>query len=306
MALYLTEVDLLKNKDSSAIITYTDGLTGAIHAQTRTFITSPNCLSIPRPPFSSTRNLYCRADAQYGEDDPLQWPQPFNSSSIYLACLPVRPTSSDHPYYEHDCLWHTLDLQDLSFTPDGYATKEGVIRQDLAESLSKSVEYVRARHSLFHDAQGQDDWALSLIKEFNATIMICVHRLTSVSSPLRSHAQGLVELQRACLYSHALIDYVEVFRPRMSAQQGAKQSRTERRMGAFVWNDDHAISLFSAGLPVYYVRLFSDFDWQNILNYCELEMPSCIITAASPPYPIIYSGQAGDTPYKNAQIRLIL
>ncbi|THU85391.1 hypothetical protein K435DRAFT_869326 [Dendrothele bispora CBS 962.96] len=293
MALFLTEADLLKNKDSSAIITYTDGLTGAIHARTQTFITSPNCLSIPRPPFGSTRDLYRRADARYGEDDPLQWPQPFNSSSVYLPCLPVRPTASDHSYYEHDCLWHTLDSQDLSFTPDGYATKEGVIRQDLADRLSKSVEYVRARHSSIRTAQPQDDWALSLLNEFNATITICLHRLTSVSSSFRSHAQGLVEMQRACLYSHALIDYVEILRPRMSAQHASKQSRTERRMGAFVWNDDHALSLFSAGLPVYYVRLFSDFDRQNILDYCELEMPSCVITTASPPYPIIYSGQAG-------------
>ncbi|KAK7444306.1 hypothetical protein VKT23_015318 [Stygiomarasmius scandens] len=268
--------DLVKNKDSSAIITYTDGLTAALNGRTGTFITSPNCLSVPRPPFGSTRDLYRRADARYGEDDPLQWPQPFNSSNPYLACLPVHPTASDHPYYEHDSLWHSLSPQNLSFSPDGYITSEGVLNQNLIDRLSIN-----------------DDWAHALLSELNATITVCTNRLFSVSSSLRSHNEGLVELQRACLYSLAIMDYVEIFQQKMSTREGASQCKTERRMGAFVWNDADALSLFAAGLPVYFVRLFSDFDRQNILNVCELDKPSCITSAASPPYPIIFTGQAG-------------
>ncbi|KAK7447448.1 hypothetical protein VKT23_014157 [Stygiomarasmius scandens] len=284
--------DLTHNKDSSAAISFTDGLTAAIHERTGTFITSPNCLSIHRPPFGSTRDLYRRADARYGEDDPLQWPQPFNCNNAYLASLPIYPTTPDDPYYDHACLWHSLSSSDLSFTPDGYVTGQGVINQNLADRLLSSVEYVRSRHKSFCATQRRDDLALSLLNEFDSTITLCLNRLTSVSSSLRSHTEGFVEIQRACLYSLALMDYVDIFIPRMSTRE-ARNCKVDRHMGAFVWNDNDALSLFAAGLPVYYVQIFSDFDRQNILEVCELDIPQCISVASSPPYPVIFSGQAG-------------
>ncbi|KAK7436345.1 hypothetical protein VKT23_019192 [Stygiomarasmius scandens] len=293
MALTFTQPDLTRNKDSSAVIAFTDGLVAGIHERTGTFISSPNCYTIPRPPFGSTRDLYRRADARYGEDDPLQWPQPFNPNNAYLTCIPIHPVTPDNPYHEHDCLWHTLRPQDLSFTPHKYGAQEGVLNHSLTDRLSNSVNQVLLRKTAFHPPACQSDWIVPLLNEFNTTITVCMNRLTSVSSSFRNHTEGLVELQRACLYSFALMDYVEIFLPRISSQGNVKNGRTEHRMGAFVWNDEHALSLFAAGLPVYYVRLWSDFDRQNILNSCQLEIPPCVASTASPPYPIIYSGQAG-------------
>ncbi|THU84002.1 hypothetical protein K435DRAFT_620416, partial [Dendrothele bispora CBS 962.96] len=105
---------------------------------------------------------------------------------------------------------------------------------------------------------------LPLLDEFNTTITVCMNRLSSVSSPLPSHVRGLVELQRASLYSLALLDYTEIFQPNMTKQDGSKIPKPTHRIGAFVWNDEDALSLSSAGLPVYLIRLLSDFDRQNI------------------------------------------
>ncbi|KAK1216836.1 hypothetical protein PQX77_020527 [Marasmius sp. AFHP31] len=64
-------------------------------------------------------------------------------------------------------------------------------------------------------------------------------------------------------------------------------------MGAFVWNEKDVMMLFRAKLPVYYLRQFTQFDRQVILEtspFIDLQFDD---TAASPAYPVIYRGQAG-------------
>ncbi|THV01675.1 hypothetical protein K435DRAFT_607425, partial [Dendrothele bispora CBS 962.96] len=111
---------------------------------------------------------------------------------------------------------------------------------------------------------------IQLLTEFDTTMTICLNRLSVVSSSFRDLLRGVVELQRACLYTIALMDYVDVYLPRMDEGSEIKYPRADPRMGAFVWNDKDAFFLFKAGLPVYYVRPYNDFDTQNILSYIQL------------------------------------
>ncbi|THU94663.1 hypothetical protein K435DRAFT_584217, partial [Dendrothele bispora CBS 962.96] len=105
---------------------------------------------------------------------------------------------------------------------------------------------------------------LELFSEFDTTMTVCLDRLSSVPSSFRDLRRGVVELQRACLYTIALLDYTDLYKPRMLADKPDTPALADGRMGAFVWNDKDALLLFKAGLPTYYVRHFSDFNSQNI------------------------------------------
>ena len=48
-----------------------DGLCGSFLPVTKEYITTPNSDYIPSLPLGSTRNLYRRSDARYGDDDPI-------------------------------------------------------------------------------------------------------------------------------------------------------------------------------------------------------------------------------------------
>ena len=41
------------------------------------------------------RNMCIHADFRYGEDDPLQWPQPYFASDCHLGAIPLRPGPDD-------------------------------------------------------------------------------------------------------------------------------------------------------------------------------------------------------------------
>ncbi|KAE9398225.1 hypothetical protein BT96DRAFT_940352 [Gymnopus androsaceus JB14] len=86
-------------------LSFSDGLCGTFLPDTKEYITSPNCDYIPSPPMGSTRNLYRRSDAHYGDDDPVCWPQPFNLN---------------YP-------WST-------------ARKEGVVKKELTDELESQIE----------------------------------------------------------------------------------------------------------------------------------------------------------------------
>ncbi|KAK7025382.1 hypothetical protein VNI00_016018 [Paramarasmius palmivorus] len=77
----------------------------------------------------------------------------------------------------------------------------------------------------------------------------------------------------------------------------------ERRIGAYVWNDRDALQLCRAGLPVYYIRPYSDFGSQRIIGVTPITPSDVCITPAEPPYPVIYTGQAGSDD-KFAAIRI--
>ncbi|KAK7436347.1 hypothetical protein VKT23_019195 [Stygiomarasmius scandens] len=275
-------------------ISFTDGLTGSIHLRTREFVTSPNCTSIPRPPFGSTRDLYRRADARYGEDDPLLWPQPYNRNHQYLTCIPSFPNIPDDPYYEDLCLWRTVSESEMQFTAQGQINRIGLLHPWIMTPFSESVGQIRLRSAITRDGHKKDESIIRLLDEFDTTITICMNRLSTVSSALRDTIRGVAELQRACLYTIALMDYVDVYSLRISENcTSTKYPRADLRMGAFVWNDKDAFLLFKAGLPVYYVRTFNDFDHQNILSACSFTIPPFCGSVASPPYPVLFTGQAG-------------
>ncbi|KAK7436456.1 hypothetical protein VKT23_019169 [Stygiomarasmius scandens] len=178
----LTLADLTKNKDSNRPISFTDGLAGSIHFRTHEFVTSPNCTVLPRPPFGSTRDLYRRADARYGEDDPLQWPQPYNHNYQYLTCIPSSPNTPDDPYYEDSCLWRTVSESEMQFSAQGQMHKIGMLHPWIIAPFSTSVDQLCLCATKIRDRFENNESVVQLLNEFEMTTTICMNRLSTVSS----------------------------------------------------------------------------------------------------------------------------
>ena len=88
-----------------------DGLVGAVILGGKYFITSANANYIPLPPFGD-HQVKLHADSRYGDDDPTQWPQPYNAYHTHMAGIP-RPNM----LLNHQIIWWTPTPGDFSCPP---------------------------------------------------------------------------------------------------------------------------------------------------------------------------------------------
>ncbi|KAK1226393.1 hypothetical protein PQX77_010638 [Marasmius sp. AFHP31] len=291
----LTAKDLMRNAVPDGIphlLTYSDGLVGALLPRTREYITSPNCTSIPHPPHGSTRDLHWRADGLFGDDDPISWPQPLNPSYIYLTCIPKIPTCDEHPYNDYICMWRKVsDEYDMEFTPQGRQRREGVVSSTFNLEFHRAIEYLRGRTwPYIHNTGGAQTQVHRLLSEFESNMGVCLQRVTSVSMSMRDLRCGVVELQRNWLTSIAVLDFVETFQKLMDTPA----IDAENRMGVYVWNDKDELKLFNARLLVYFLRPFISFDRQVVRCVKETDPPRLCLEVAALPYPLsLVSSQAG-------------
>ena len=128
---------------------------------------SPNRVTLLRPPFGSTRDLYRREDGRYGEDDPIQWPQPFNENNAWLACIPTRPVILDDR--DDGWLWNSVSEQDMESSSDT-STKEGGIVSSQhsfqcpisAYRTDSCFQYITSGRSL--EVSGEEAWETSMFR----------------------------------------------------------------------------------------------------------------------------------------------
>ena len=88
-----------------------DGKVGAVIFGGNFFITSANTDYIPLPPFGN-HEVKLRADSLYGDNDPMQWAQPYIIEQCHLAAIPHPNTSLDHRI-----IWWTPTIGDYSLPP---------------------------------------------------------------------------------------------------------------------------------------------------------------------------------------------
>ncbi|THU90076.1 hypothetical protein K435DRAFT_864627 [Dendrothele bispora CBS 962.96] len=263
-----------------APLTYADGAVGCLYPLTQEFVTSPTVTEIPTPPFSSTRDLYRGADGLYGEDDPTQHPQPYNSRFPYMPCIPKQPHDPQDPYYPHRFMWTQITKHHLDFTSQGAVRGEGVLKSIYIARLDDAIGLVRER-----------------LKHWKTTHRSGTNRFFHclVVGKTISSVRVFAELRRCWLTILAILEYDEKIFPRIRGIDPlpTSLSNTEFCIGAFVWNDADALQFFKAGLPFYYVRHYSQFDRQNIIEVKPFQQSGVCMQAANPPYSLIYTGQAG-------------
>lgn len=91
------------------LVSFSDGLVAAKSENKKYTVTTPNMTFVPRPPWGRV-SVGMKANAKFGTEDPLQWPQVHvpDEEYCFLACIP-RPS---HPSRRSE-LWMPLTTEDF-------------------------------------------------------------------------------------------------------------------------------------------------------------------------------------------------
>jgi hypothetical protein len=266
-----------------------DGKVGGIILDGRSFITSPNQDYIPYPPLSNQRPVQLRADSRYADDDPIVWPQPFIPYLLHYGVIP-RPYSL--PLHNiiwftptHDHFWHHVH-------PAAPIHGLGKLSNDKFTTLKISVNSLLDHVKLYQGdtpSSKQPPILQPLVKMLEHGLA----RLESVYTNFRQMVFGLRDVQRMWLEVTALLDYMQIYKPRMDGY-APSASGVADTVGVFTHDLRVAQDLVTAGLPYWLIRPASDFTNQNILKIVKPQRAEGIVslTRHQFSYPVLFTGSA--------------
>ena len=253
----------------------------------QSYITTANADYIPLPPFGE-RQVNLRADSRYGDDDPTQWPQPYLAFHSHFAAIPRPNTLS-----EHLIIWWTPHIGDYSISPGrGPVAGLGKLCQPRYNELRTSVMFLEGRATKYQQSISPERKSPS-IQPALKWIQQVLAQLHSVQMSFR-HIQFVVrDLQRVWLDVWAILDYMEIYKPRMDgvALPGLGVADT---IGCFTINIRVAQDMFLAGLPCWLIRQSDTFNDEKIFAIGEIVHPKDYIVLEPHKfnYPIIFKGPA--------------
>ena len=268
-----------------------DGKVGATILDGKFFITSPNQHFIFCPPLGDKRRMRLRADSHYADDDPILWPQPYNTYFSHYAAIP-RPGSLPL----HDIIWWEPTRDHFVLCRD-----EGAIIRGLGKLSNTKIFTLRASVDLLLDRveryrSNAPPNRIPPILEPDVKMMEHgLTRLQSVYTNFRQMEFGVRDVQRIWLEIMAMLDYMEIFKLKMDGLLGNwPPAQVADTIGAFTNDLRVAQDLFLAGLPYWLIRPLSDFTNQNILKIVHLCNADKYLTVKDHqfPYPVIFEGPA--------------
>ena len=225
-----------------------DGMAGGVVKGGEWIITSPNSNIIPLPPLGGDRFVYLRENLRFGEDDPLQWPQPFIPQFPHLACIPRPIELPDNP---RSILWLVPNGSYLDVEPHNMIRSIGCLHPTISGILLKAAEPIIA------EAKRLDNHALA-----QELITDCYHfllRLRDIPMTVRWMQLTFRELQRMLLELVTITDYKLKFKPKMHSPDVVPPAKAVTdRIGAFTTNLSICEKFYCAGLPVWLIRPFRD------------------------------------------------
>jgi hypothetical protein len=225
------------------------------------------------------RHLFLRSNLRYGDDDPLQWPQPFLDSYSHISCIPRSPVSAKDP---ESIMWYTPSRRD--FVADnavlcGVGKPERWLFRDL-QSLSLAL-IGRAHTSKFREQ--------ILVSQLTNVLSHLLHRLEFISTGFFTMCLGVREMQRIYLELTALLNYMEYYRLRSTSL-----GTIDNIMGAFTHDPLVCDCLYKAGIPVWFIRPYSALNSIRIRALAPVTKPVGVLPlepSSRPVYPAIYRGR---------------
>ena len=250
-------------------------------------VTSPNQREICHPPLGGDRVVFLRENLWYGDDDPVQWPQPFSETYPHYACIPACPDVADHPYM---ILW-------LSCNPRDYVRQSG----PFAGLWMLNRTTFRALSTVATEVLG---WATkpslqnrTLICFWVPHIRHLLQRLEHIPTTLWHVQLGVRELQRYLLELMGAVDWYEMFEPRRVMACPTWGKDPARALGAFTDNPNTCEQLFRIGLPVWFVRPWDELPTiriQNTVTVISYQDFYPQEPASSPTHKAVFRGAAND------------
>ena len=137
-----------------------------------------------------------------------------------------------------------------------------------------------------------NDFLLSIVKAMQDA---CI-RLGSLKTTFTEMRFGVTEIQRHYLEVRGLLDYLELYKPRMDGQRPAADT-VANCVGIFTNIAHIAQDFHTAGLPVWLLR--PKKVWESPLNYNIVEIVAPVnpadvlcVSQHDPPFPPIFRGLA--------------
>lgn len=265
-----------------------DGRVAAFHPKHPSYyIATPNQDKILMPPGHC--NVYARLDGRYGPDDHTQWPQPFSRTAPYLCCIPL----DKGPAAEASIMWWNPTYDDfLPLKHDGWKTGIGFLPHDELESMEQCCARLRVQVDEYR-AKVEDSHHHPVIAPLSANLHRTLSRLRAVAMSRREVLFECRQVQRQWMELRALMDYVEIYEPRMAGRLPPTQEIASV-IGCFIQEVDIAEKLFSAGIPYYFIRPVSTISVKNILSIAHITQPDELLELNDyyQPFPCIYSGDS--------------
>jgi len=226
-------------------------------------------------------------------------PQPYISEYPYLGAISSKLMD------EYDSLlimWWNLTCGDFISSNGGVMDGiEKLLRTRYNGFMDMRKQLEERIHS--HCANGKDH------SSFHDTLLLLKRDMLNASSHLSSLQMtfnqmvfDVTEFQCCYLKTCGLLDYLEVYQPRMVGKLKAVTTVVQC-VGAITYKPHVVQDFFNAGLPVWFIQLLQPGPFRhNVLNV----VPSfkhtnfVCIKNADPPFPVIYDGPLTDSDKHNA------
>ena len=265
-------------------------------------ITTPNQDVIWHPPWDK-RSVRLRSNARYGFDDPTLWPQAYVIQYPHLGAIPRKP---DDPHDPLSLMWWDPTESDFVLSPNALVDGLGQLSRDMCEKFDTCRrELVRRIDEYKGNTNSPNYYLLSIGKAMNHAGI----RLGCIPSSFQEMNFGVTEFQRYYLETLGLLDYLEVYKPRMDgAATRASTTVADNRIGVLTSSARVAQEFCDAGLPVWFIRetkkLIENPNTNiNVLKLVDVQKPEqyVVTTDSEPPFPVVYRGHT-NTPQKYASI----
>lgn len=224
-------------------MSFLDGLVGAMEDTNQYLVTSPNVDFIPQISLGF-ETVKLRSDGRFGVHDPVQWPQEFHPNYKWLVCILRRPQSSSDPT---QIIWRNTTMQDFEVTYNKLALPWGLLRPSFLNPLAAVV------NSLREECLGQlrSKGELAILSGHVNKMMEALKCL-DFPATYRDVVRQVSTTQRYYLYTHAILDWNHHIALRR-IQPGPHGLKTEY-MGAFTTDPNVASTLYTIGVPVWFLR----------------------------------------------------
>ncbi|TFK59435.1 hypothetical protein BDN72DRAFT_780752, partial [Pluteus cervinus] len=267
------------------------GHVGAVIREGESFITSPNSSFIPQPPLGGDRSVFLREDFRYGDDDPLQWPQPFVRSLLFLSAIPLI-SGDNHPLA---VMSDDLSWSDFAEDDNDLLSGIGKIKNTKCTELSVLSAHILGRAERFSQSKPATSVA-NLLGEYTHLLHLYLYRLQHVTTNFSNTRFTFRGLQRIYLYLQALLDWEETFRPRLHTNKEGAGVPVAQVLGAFTTSTELGDILYHMGVPVWFIRPSREVVNAHVRDLADLNPPSTSLVLGPSQYQrfSIFKGQNND------------
>jgi hypothetical protein len=237
------------------------------------------------------RHVKLRADSRYGDDDPTQWTQPYIAYHCHFAAIP-RPNTLE----DHQIIWWIPIIGDFSCSPrNGPVAGLGKLCHPRYYELRTSVIFLIDRAKKYQESTlpGRNS---AHIQPSVKWLQQVLDQLLYVQMSFRHMVFVIRDLQRVWLHVWAVLDYMEIYKPRMDGHAPPRGGYVANTIGTFTISIRVAQDMFLAGLPCWLIRQASTFEDQKIFSIGEIFHPKDYIVLEPHKfnYPVIFKGPATD------------